>query len=86
MCSFSFLFTKPTCGSAAPFAEWSWSGSGPAGQEVQWDAAMWWFCSRGPRRRSFRGCRSEPPSLRDIAIIDTQQVFNVSRGQKITGS
>lgn len=52
-----------TCGSAAPSAVWSWTSGGSAGRGERWGAAMSWFCSRGPRRRSDRGCRCEPPSL-----------------------
>lgn len=52
-----------TAGSAAPSAVWSSSAAAPAGREALWAAATSWFCLRGPRRRSCRGCQCAPPSL-----------------------
>lgn len=52
-----------TGGSAAPSAGWNLISAEPEERVELWVAARWWFCSRDPRKRFFRGCRCGPPSL-----------------------
>lgn len=49
--------------SAVPFAGWNLTSGGSVGPGELWVAATLLSYSRGPRKKSGRGCRFEPPSL-----------------------